>query len=41
MKKLVRKKWTLEIISISRSDAGGLKEVIASRKGKYLFYIKI
>ena len=25
-----KKKWTLEVISISRSDAGGLKEVIAS-----------
>ena len=28
-----KKKWTLEIISISKSDAGGLKEVIASIKG--------
>ena len=28
------KKWSLEIISISKSDAGGLKEVIASIKGK-------
>ena len=28
-----KKKWSLEIISISRSDAGGLKEVIASIKG--------
>ena len=27
-----KKKWTLELISISRSDAGGLKEVIASIK---------
>ena len=27
------KKWNLEIISISKSDAGGLKEVIASIKG--------
>jgi peptide chain release factor 1 len=27
------KKWTLELISISRSEAGGLKEVIASIKG--------
>ena len=24
-----KKKWQLEIISISKSDAGGLKEVIA------------
>ena len=29
-----RKKWTLELISISKSEAGGLKEVIASIKGK-------
>ena len=28
-----RKKWFLEVISISKSDAGGLKEVIASIKG--------
>tara|TARA_Y100000590_G_scaffold180901_1_gene206198 strand:- start:1295 stop:2365 length:1071 start_codon:yes stop_codon:yes gene_type:complete len=28
-----KKKWTLEVISISKSDAGGLKEVIASIKG--------
>ena len=28
-----KKKWQLEIISISKSDAGGLKEVIASIKG--------
>ena len=27
-----KKKWVLELISISRSDAGGLKEVIASIK---------
>ena len=31
------KKWLLEIISISRSDAGGLKEVIASIKGKNIY----
>ena len=29
-----KKKWLLEVISISKSDAGGLKEVIASIKGK-------
>ena len=29
-----KKKWILEIISLSKSDAGGLKEVIASIKGK-------
>jgi len=32
-----RKKWNLEIISISRSDAGGLKEVIASIKGNDIY----
>ena len=32
------KKWTLEIISISKSDAGGLKEVIASIKGKIFIH---
>ena len=31
------KKWALEIISISKSDAGGLKEVIASIKGKNIY----
>ena len=31
------KKWTLEIISISKSDAGGLKEVIAAIKGKNIY----
>ena len=31
------KKWILEIISISKSDAGGLKEVIASVKGKNIY----
>ena len=31
------KNWTLEIISISKSDAGGLKEVIASIKGKNIY----
>ncbi len=31
------KKWNLEIISISKSDAGGLKEVIASIKGKNIY----
>ena len=31
------KKWLLEIISMSRSDAGGLKEVIASIKGKNIY----
>ena len=32
-----KKKWTLEIISISRSEAGGLKEVIASIKGNNIY----
>ena len=32
-----KNKWSLEIISISRSDAGGLKEVIASIKGSNIY----
>tara|TARA_A100001011_G_scaffold394639_1_gene487518 strand:+ start:346 stop:1419 length:1074 start_codon:yes stop_codon:yes gene_type:complete len=32
-----KKKWSLELISISKSDAGGLKEVIASIKGKNIY----
>ena len=32
-----RKRWMLEIISISKSDAGGLKEVIATIKGKNIY----
>ena len=32
-----KKKWSLEIISISKSDAGGLKEVIAIIKGKNIY----
>ena len=32
-----KKKWILEIISISKSDAGGLKEVIASVRGKNIY----
>ena len=31
------KKWVIEIISISKSDAGGLKEVIALIKGKNIY----
>ena len=31
------KKWSLELISISRSEAGGLKEVIASIKGTNIY----
>ncbi len=32
-----KKKWFLELISISRSEAGGLKEVIASIKGQNIY----
>ncbi len=32
-----KKKWTIEIISISKSDAGGLKEIIALIKGKNIY----
>ena len=32
-----KKKWNLELISMSKSDAGGLKEVIASIKGKNIY----
>ena len=32
-----KKKWILELISISRSEAGGLKEVIASIKGNNIY----
>ncbi len=32
-----KKRWSLELISISRSDAGGLKEVIASIKGTNIY----
>ena len=32
-----KKKWSMEVISISKSDAGGLKEVIASIKGKNIY----
>ena len=32
-----KKKWNIEIISISKSDAGGLKEVIALIKGKNIY----
>tara|TARA_B100001063_G_scaffold245682_1_gene282082 strand:- start:1595 stop:2665 length:1071 start_codon:yes stop_codon:yes gene_type:complete len=32
-----KKKWLLELISISRSEAGGLKEVIASIKGTNIY----
>ena len=32
-----KKKWSLELISISSSDAGGLKEVIVSIKGKNIY----
>ena len=32
-----KKKWEIELISISKSEAGGLKEVIASIKGKNIY----
>ncbi|MBD1166641.1 peptide chain release factor 1, partial [Pelagibacterales bacterium SAG-MED07] len=32
-----KKKWNVELISISRSEAGGLKEVIASIKGTNIY----
>ncbi len=32
-----KKKWFMEVISISKSDAGGLKEVIATIKGKNIY----
>jgi peptide chain release factor 1 len=32
-----KKKWELEVISMSQSEAGGLKEVIASIKGKNIY----
>ena len=32
-----KKKWSLELISISKSEAGGLKEVIASIKGTKIY----
>ena len=37
-----QKKWELELISMSQSEAGGLKEVIASIRGKkYLFNFEV
>ena len=35
--KVCNKKWVLETISLSKSDAGSLKEVIASIKGKNIY----
>ena len=32
-----KKKWFIEVISISKSDAGGLKEVIATIKGENIY----
>ena len=38
MKKCVKKKkWIIEVISISKSEAGGLKEIIALIKGKNIY----
>ncbi len=40
-KVIQKKKWIIEIISISKSEAGGLKEVIALIKGKNIYsYLK-
>ena len=33
----LKKKWNIEVISISKSDAGGLKEIIALIKGKNIY----
>ena len=35
--KVSHKKWSIELISISKSEAGGLKEVIASIKGTNIY----
>ena len=41
MKKFVQKKWKLELINISKSDAGGFKEVIFSVNGNDIYsYLK-
>ena len=41
MKKSAQKKWKLEIINISKSDAGGFKEVIFSVSGSNIYsYLK-
>ena len=32
-----KKKWTIEVISISKSDAGGVKEIISLIKGKNIY----
>ena len=34
-----KKKWSLELISISKSEAGGLKEVIATIKGNNIYSV--
>ena len=41
MKKCAQKKWKMEIINISKSDAGGFKEVIFSVSGNNIYsYLK-
>ena len=41
MKKFAQKKWKLEIINISKSEAGGFKEVIFSVNGNDIYsYLK-
>ena len=39
--KVCSKKWELEIINISKSDAGGFKEVIFSVNGNDIYSFKI
>ena len=34
-----KKKWTVELISISRSEAGGLKEVILLQLKEVIFIL--
>ena len=33
----IKKKWSIEIISVSKSEAGGLKEAIFLIKGKNIY----
>ena len=36
-----KKKWNIEIISLSKSEAGGLKEVISLIKGKNIYSLRV
>ena len=41
MKKYVQKKWKIEIINLSKSEAGGFKEIIFSVNGANIYsYLK-